>query len=105
MTDTRYPLSTPNTPLRLRLDVVAERCGLHPDVLRRLVALGLVEAATDVTGQLWFPPTVLVTIGRIRRLHAGLGLNYAAIGLVLDLLARIGELETALRSRSTAPWT
>ena len=37
--------------------------------------------------------------GRIERLRAGLPLNYAALGLVLDLLDRIHELETALRRR------
>jgi chaperone modulatory protein CbpM len=98
----RYPLSR---PWRLRLDVVAERSGLHPELLRRLVALSLLDASRDAAGELWFPPGVLVTIGRIQRLRVGLGLNYAAIGVVLDLLGRINELETALRSRSAAPWT
>jgi len=32
-------------------------------------------------------------------------LNYAAIGLVLDLLDRIEELETALRRSRSTPWT
>ena len=40
-------------------------------------------------------------MARIQRLHEGLNLNYAAIGLVIDLLDRIAELETA----ATAPRT
>ena len=32
-------------------------------------------------------------MARIQRLRSGLGLNYAALGLVLDLLDRIAELE------------
>jgi chaperone modulatory protein CbpM len=37
-------------------------------------------------------------MGRVQRLRAGFALNYAAIGLVTDLLDRIAELEAALRS-------
>ena len=36
-------------------------------------------------------------MARIQRLRAGLALNYAALGLVIDLLDRIAELESALR--------
>jgi DNA-binding transcriptional MerR regulator len=64
----------------------------------RLVALGLVDADRDAGGQLWFSPAQLAVMARIQRLRAGLALNYAAIGLVSDLLDRITVLETALRS-------
>jgi chaperone modulatory protein CbpM len=97
-----YPLSP--CP-RLGLDVVARRCGLHPDLVRRLVALSLVDASRDAAGELWFQPAAITTIGQIQRLRTGLGLNYAAVGVVMDLLSRIHELETALGSRSTPPWT
>ncbi|MFD2353761.1 chaperone modulator CbpM [Nonomuraea ferruginea] len=36
----------------------------------------------------------------MQRLHEGLSINYAAIGVVIDLLDRIAELETALRGPS-----
>jgi chaperone modulatory protein CbpM len=96
-----FPLAPPH---RLRLDVVARRCGLHPELLRRLVALGVLDADRDSAGRLWFTPGVLVKIGRIQRLRAGLGLNYAGIAVVLDLLDRIRELETEL-NRRRGPWT
>ena len=83
----------------------ATRCGLHPDMVRRLVALGLVACQQDARGDLWFEPSALVTVARIQRLRTGLGLNYAAIGLVLDLLDHIEELESASRRRRTSPWT
>ncbi|KQH80155.1 MerR family transcriptional regulator [Mycobacterium gordonae] len=89
----------------MHLDVFATRCGLHPDMVRRLVALGLVACQQDAHGNLWFEPSALVTVARIQRLRTGLGLNYAAIGLVLDLLDRIEELESASRRRRTSPWT
>jgi DNA-binding transcriptional MerR regulator len=89
----------------IQLDVFATRCGLHPDMVRRLVALGLVACQRDARGDLWFEPSAFMTVARIQRLRTGLGLNYAAIGLVLDLLDRIEELESASRRRRTSPWT
>lgn len=92
----RYPLTR---PWGLSLEAFASRSGLHPELVRRLVALGLLRATRDATGQLWFAQAELVTVARIQRLRAGLSLNYAAIGLVLDLLDRIDVLERALRAR------
>jgi chaperone modulatory protein CbpM len=42
-------------------------------------------------------------VARIQRLRVGLSLNWAAIGLVLDLLDRIEVLERALRARPGGP--
>src|SRR5262249_60834724 len=70
----------------------------HPALIGRVVPLGLVEADRDAAGRLWFPPDQLAVVARIQRLRAGLALNYAAVGLVIDLLDRITELEAALRS-------
>ena len=72
--------------------------GLHPDLIRRLVALGLIEAYRDTAGQLWFSRSELAAVARVQRLRAGFALNYAAIGLVTDLLDRIAVLEAALRA-------
>ncbi|MFF3565448.1 chaperone modulator CbpM [Streptomyces sp. NPDC002574] len=94
---------------RLSLDTVARRAGLHPDLIRRFVALGLVDAERDAAGHLVFDPTAPAVLARIQRLRTGLCLNYASIGLVLDLLDRISLLEAALRGRGTRsetpPWT
>ncbi len=89
----------------LSLDGFASAAGLHPDLIRRLAALGLLTPTTDAAGRLWFPPAQLLTVARIRRLRAGLPLNYAALGLVLDLLERIDELEAAsTRPRREQRW-
>jgi chaperone modulatory protein CbpM len=87
-------------PPRLDLESFARAAGLHPELVRRLVALGLLEPDRDASGDLWFPPEQLATVARIERLRAGFSLNYAAVGLVCDLLDRIAGLETALRRRS-----
>ncbi|MER5730341.1 chaperone modulator CbpM [Streptomyces sp. NPDC002138] len=93
----------------LSLNAVARRSGLHPDLVRRFVALGLVDAERDAAGHLVFDPAAPAVLARIQRLRSGLCLNYASIGLVLDLLDRISLLEAALRGRGTRsetpPWT
>ncbi len=78
-----YPIAR---PARMSLDRFAQQTGLHPELVRRFVTLGLVDAYRDADGRLWFRPSALVTVARVQRLRAGLSLNYAAIGLVLDLL-------------------
>ncbi|HUR07795.1 MAG TPA: chaperone modulator CbpM [Nonomuraea sp.] len=88
-------------PVLLDLNSFARATGLHPEAVRRLVALGLLEPGRDAKGELCFPPAQVALAARIQRLHVGLSLNYAAIGLVIDLLDRIEELETTLRSLST----
>ncbi|MEU4898979.1 chaperone modulator CbpM [Streptomyces sp. NPDC044780] len=113
-TDTRYaPVPTIHYDLvparRLSLETVAGRTGLHPDLVARFVALGLVDAERDHTGRLVFALDAPAALGRVERLHTGLCLNYASVGLVLDLLDRIDRLEAALRRSGVRsdqpPWT
>ena len=85
---------------RLSLEEFALLSGLHPDLIRRLVALGLIDANRDTAGELWFSRGQLAAVARVQRLRAGFALNYAAIGLVTDLLDRIAVLEAALRGRA-----
>ena len=96
-------------PYRLDLESFARLSGLHPEVVRRFVALGLLDATRDQTGQLWFGPSQVGAVARLLRLRAGFSLNYAALGLVVDLLDRIARLEAARRQQSRrtgdATWT
>ncbi len=85
---------------RLDLDEFAAAAGLHPELVRRLVALGIIDAARDSAGRLWFTRSQLGDIARIQRLRAGFALNYAATGLVIDLLDRIAVLEAGMRRRT-----
>jgi chaperone modulatory protein CbpM len=91
---TTYALARPR---RLDLDTFARMAGLHPDVVRRFVALGLIEAFRDPSGAMWLTPSQLPAVARLQRLRAGFALNYAALGLVVDLLDRIARLEAAQR--------
>lgn len=80
-------------PLRLDLNLYSRLTGVHPELIRRLVRLGLLEVTRDARGDLWFDPSQVAAMARIQRLRSGLGLNYASLGLVLDLLDRITELQ------------
>jgi chaperone modulatory protein CbpM len=101
-----YPLGR---PARLDLESFSRAVGAHPDLVRRLVALGVLDADIDSSGRLWFAPAQLAAMARVQRLRAGFALNYAAVGLVIDLLDRIAALEAAARTsprRSGGPqWT
>ena len=83
--------------IRLDLQSFARAAGMHPSMVRQLVALGLLEPYQDAAGALWFQPAQLAAVARIQRLRAGFSINYASLGLVMDLLDRIAELESALR--------
>lgn len=78
------------------------RTELHPDMVRRYIAMGLLSPSRVEAGEPWFDPGQVLVAGQIQRLHEGLSLNYAAIGLVLDLLERIHRLEA--RAGSTSSW-
>lgn len=80
----------------------ARRSGVHPEHLHRLFALGLLRAVPDADGRLSFPVGELAEVRRIERLRAELPVNYAALGLIVELLDRIGRLESSLRMQRAA---
>jgi chaperone modulatory protein CbpM len=93
------PYQRASTRALLNQEQFARRCGVHPELVRRLVALGLVHAERGEDGALRFSPSEVTAVARLQRLRMTLPLNYAALGLVVELLDRITELETALRIR------
>jgi chaperone modulatory protein CbpM len=100
-----YSLILSTRDVRLSLSAFARESGAHPELIRRFVALGLLEARQDPAGELWFSRTELAALGRVQRLRAGFALNYAAVGLVTELLDRIATLEAALRTARVDPET
>jgi chaperone modulatory protein CbpM len=77
----------------LDLETFSRAAGMHPDLVRRLVTLGLLDATPGPDADLSFARDQLAAVARIRRLRESLALNYAAIGLVAALLDRVAELE------------
>ena len=80
------------------LSEVAYHCGLHPELIERLVRIGLIDYAEhDAHGEALFDADVVPLIRRILRLRNHLGVNYAGIGVILELMARIESLESDVR--------
>ena len=63
-------------PRRLDLETFGRAVDLHPDLVRRLVTLGLLDAATDTAGRMWFRPREVAAAFRIQRLRSNLSLKY-----------------------------
>ena len=104
-TGAQWPLAR---PYRLSLDSYARITGVHPELVRRLVTLGLLEITRDADGNLWFAPSQVREMAAIQRLHLRLNIAYGSLGLVMDLLDRISELERSQRrsrSEGESRWT
>ena len=83
---------------RLTLEAVASAAGLHPDLVERFVAYGLVEPACVEEGTPWFDLREVRRLRTIQRLRADLGINLAGVAVVFDLLERIEALQRELAS-------
>lgn len=83
-------VSRSTEPIEVR--VLAREAGVHPDLVRRFIALGLLEP---------YPRDAAARIARASRLRRDLGLNYAGAVLACELSARIEELERRLRRWET----
>jgi chaperone modulatory protein CbpM len=84
-------------PPSVEIDVLADEAGLHPEVVRRLVRLGLLDPAGGTTAAPLFPRDAAARLARATRLRRDLGLSYGAAVLVSQLLERIDDLEARLR--------
>ena len=76
---------------------VALRCGVEVAYVERLYRLGIVSRHPE--HEMYFPPDVTVTIRKIVRLRADLGVNEEGAAVIMDLLERIEALERELRFR------
>jgi hypothetical protein len=72
------------------VDILAREAGLHPEVVGRLLALGLLNEARSSEAP--------ARLARAVRLRHDLGLNYAGALLACELLERIERLERRLRA-------
>lgn len=95
-------------PLLMNLEAFSQVTQVHPDLITHFVTLGLLEPVQDSTGGLWFDQAQRARLARVQRLRASFSINYAALGLVVDLLDRIAELEadpTRSRRPGGSSWT
>jgi hypothetical protein len=80
----------------LEVEVVARETGLHPELVRRFVRLGLIEPAGGTTEAPLFRSDAPSQLARALRLRRDLGLNYAGAAFAGELLTRIDQLEARL---------
>ena len=73
---------------RMTADVLARESGVHPELVVRLVGMGLIDEP--------FTADQPAQLARAVRLRRDLGLNWAGALLACELLARIDELEERL---------
>ena len=85
------------------LDTLAHEAGIHPDLARRFVALGLVEPASGTAAAPLFAGDAAAALARAARLRRDLGVGYAGAVLACELLARIEVLERRLRRYEPYP--
>ena len=85
------------------LDELAREAGVHPDLVRRLARIGLVDPVSPGSDR--WPAVAAPRLARALRLRRDLGLNYAGALLACDLLERIDELERRLRCYEEVRWT
>jgi hypothetical protein len=84
------------------IETLAQEAGMHPGLVRRLIALGLIEPRGGTTAAPLFAHEDASSLARAVRLRRDLGLNYAGAVLASELLARIDELEQRLRAAAPA---
>jgi chaperone modulatory protein CbpM len=91
----------PNAEQPVELTVLARMAGVRTVHVRRYLEFGLLEpeqprATAPEPAASRFDPTSAARVARAERLRRDLNLNYAGAVLVVELLDRIGELESRL---------
>jgi chaperone modulatory protein CbpM len=89
---------TRRTGKLVAIEVLARDAGVHPEIVRRFVQLGLLEPRGGTRVAPLFSAQDAFLIARAMRLRRDLGVNYAGAVLASELLARIDELEQRLRA-------
>jgi hypothetical protein len=84
----------------LTCDVVAETVGARRSLVVRLARQGLIETLESKTDEPLLPRRAIVQLRRMQRLRRDLGVNFAGAAIILDLVARIEQLERDLTERS-----
>jgi MerR HTH family regulatory protein len=81
------------------IESLARLSGIHPELARRLIRLGLIEPRGGTGAAPLFRRQDAALLAQAMRLRRDLGLNYAGAVLACELLARIDELERRLAGR------
>jgi MerR family transcriptional regulator, heat shock protein HspR len=90
--------NTPAETVYLTIREVAYSCDVRPELVSRLVALGLLDpVGYNVDREVLFEAGAVLLLRKILRLRHDLGINYAGIGVVLELMERMERMEERIR--------
>ena len=78
---------------QLTLERLADTAEIHPGLVERFLAYGLLEPVEWVGPVLLFDAAAVPRLRIIMRLRRDTGVNLAGIGMILDLLDRLRTLE------------
>ena len=76
----------------LTLATVAEALGARPQLIARLVRLGVVEAIDNDVEEPMLRTRSVIRLRRMARLRRDLGVNFAGAAVIIELVDRIEEL-------------
>jgi hypothetical protein len=82
------------------IESLAAQAGIHPELARRLIGLGLLEPSGGTRAAPTFERQDALLLSRAVRLHRDLGVNWAGAVLACELLARIDRLEQLPAARA-----
>ncbi|HAA02308.1 MAG TPA: MerR family transcriptional regulator [Syntrophobacteraceae bacterium] len=81
---------------------LAHSCGVGLDLVTRLIALGLLDpVGRGREEEPLFEAVAVPLLRKILRLRHDLGINYEGIGVVLQLMERIEQMEERIRELET----
>ena len=80
---------------RITMRQLCIAAGIRESLLQRMVEMELVTPITEEEEPV-FATEALRLVRRMLRLHYELGIGWSSMGIVMDLLARIEELERRL---------
>src|SRR5262245_36592655 len=80
----------------LTLAAVAESVGARPNVIARLVQLGVLETIGNETKEPLLRTRSVLRLRRMARLRRDLGVNFAGAAVIVDLVDRIEVLTREL---------
>jgi len=95
--DERNPIeSVEAEPIGLRRVEASEVCvrlGINRDILDVCLRWQVIEPESSGEETVWFTEAALERVRRAVRLHYDLGVNWAGVAVMLDLLDRLERLE------------
>jgi chaperone modulatory protein CbpM len=81
----------------LNIEEVCSACRITPEFVQALIAEGIIEPRIKSESVYFFPGSQLKLIRTAARLHQDLEINYAGVGLALELMRELQDLRVRMR--------